>query len=145
MFVFTCASVLVFYIICASMFAFACLFSHVGVCVCPCVCLSHVRARVLPRYEEQTVRESFIHTSTVKVVNVSAALDYVVFTCAARNLLGEDSLDIQLLSTSMSVCVRMDGSRALESGRKLAVRLPYGSTFGDVVRYPGGSGGGAGV
>ncbi|XP_062322635.1 nephrin-like [Osmerus eperlanus] len=53
-----------------------------------------------PRYEEQTVRESFIHISTVKVVNVSAALDYVVFTCGARNPLGEDSLDIQLLSTN---------------------------------------------
>ncbi|XP_070691959.1 nephrin [Pempheris klunzingeri] len=53
-----------------------------------------------PRYEEQTVREGSLHTSTVRVVNVSAALDYAVFSCTARNSLGEDKLDIQLVSTS---------------------------------------------
>ncbi|XP_042345484.1 nephrin [Plectropomus leopardus] len=53
-----------------------------------------------PRYEERTVREGFLHTSTVRVVNVSAALDYAVFSCTARNSLGEDKLDIQLVSTS---------------------------------------------
>ncbi|XP_036421159.1 nephrin [Colossoma macropomum] len=53
-----------------------------------------------PRYIERTVREGAIHTSTLTVVNVSAALDYAVFTCTARNSQGEDSLDIQLLSTS---------------------------------------------
>ncbi|XP_026225697.1 nephrin isoform X2 [Anabas testudineus] len=53
-----------------------------------------------PRYEERTVREGVIHTSTVRVVNVSAALDYAVFSCTARNSLGEDKLDIQLVSTN---------------------------------------------
>ncbi|KAM7420569.1 hypothetical protein PAMA_015005 [Pampus argenteus] len=53
-----------------------------------------------PRYEERTVREGSFHTSTVRVVNVSAALDYAVFSCTARNSLGEDKLDIWLISTS---------------------------------------------
>ncbi|XP_072547806.1 nephrin [Salminus brasiliensis] len=53
-----------------------------------------------PRYMERTVREGAVHTSTLTVVNVSAALDYAIFTCTARNSQGEDSLDIQLLSTS---------------------------------------------
>ncbi|XP_029307046.1 nephrin [Cottoperca gobio] len=53
-----------------------------------------------PRYEEQTVREGSFHTSRVRVVNVSAALDYAVFSCTARNSLGEDKLDIQLVSTN---------------------------------------------
>ncbi|KAM8734312.1 nephrin isoform 1-T1 [Acanthopagrus schlegelii] len=53
-----------------------------------------------PRYEERTVREGSFHTSTVRVVNVSAALDYAVFSCTARNSLGEDKLDIQLVSTN---------------------------------------------
>nr|XP_020475759.1 nephrin isoform X2 [Monopterus albus] len=53
-----------------------------------------------PRYEERTVREGSFHTSTVRVVNVSAALDYAVFSCTAGNALGEDKLDIQLISTS---------------------------------------------
>ncbi|KAG9341768.1 hypothetical protein JZ751_018490 [Albula glossodonta] len=53
-----------------------------------------------PRYWEQTVREGSVHTSTVTVVNVSAALDYAVFTCTARNSLGEDLFHIQLLSTN---------------------------------------------
>ncbi|XP_040923788.1 nephrin isoform X2 [Betta splendens] len=53
-----------------------------------------------PRYEERTAREGAIHTSTVRVVNVSAALDYAVFSCTARNSLGEDRLDIQLVSTN---------------------------------------------
>uniref|UniRef100_A0A3Q3LF73 NPHS1 adhesion molecule, nephrin n=1 Tax=Labrus bergylta TaxID=56723 RepID=A0A3Q3LF73_9LABR len=53
-----------------------------------------------PRYEERTVREGFFHTSTVLVVNVSAALDYAVFSCTAHNSLGEDKLDIQLVSTN---------------------------------------------
>ncbi|XP_047453827.1 nephrin [Mugil cephalus] len=53
-----------------------------------------------PRYEEQTVREGSFHTSTVRVVNVSSTLDYAVFSCTARNSLGEDKLDIQLISTN---------------------------------------------
>ncbi|XP_066538345.1 nephrin [Hoplias malabaricus] len=53
-----------------------------------------------PRYMERTVREGVVHTSTLTVVNVSAALDYAIFTCTAHNNQGEDSLDIQLLSTS---------------------------------------------
>ncbi|KAF4086267.1 hypothetical protein AMELA_G00104930 [Ameiurus melas] len=53
-----------------------------------------------PRYLERTVKEGVVHTSTLTVVNVSAALDYAVFTCTARNSLGEDTLDIQLLSTN---------------------------------------------
>ncbi|XP_058502723.1 nephrin isoform X1 [Solea solea] len=53
-----------------------------------------------PRYEERTVREGSFHTSTVRVVNVSAAHDYAVFSCTARNSLGEDKLNIQLVSTS---------------------------------------------
>uniref|UniRef100_H3DM88 NPHS1 adhesion molecule, nephrin n=1 Tax=Tetraodon nigroviridis TaxID=99883 RepID=H3DM88_TETNG len=52
------------------------------------------------RYKEQTVRRASIHTSTVRVINVSATHDYTVFTCTARNSLGEDTLDIQLVSTS---------------------------------------------
>ncbi|CAG6015680.1 unnamed protein product [Menidia menidia] len=53
-----------------------------------------------PRYEEKTVREGSYHTSTLRVVNVSAILDYAVFSCTARNSLGEDKLDIQLVSTN---------------------------------------------
>ncbi|XP_024917605.1 nephrin isoform X2 [Cynoglossus semilaevis] len=53
-----------------------------------------------PRYEEQTVREGSFYTSTVRVVNVSAARDYAVFSCTARNALGDDKLDVQLVSTS---------------------------------------------
>ncbi|KAK2844421.1 hypothetical protein Q5P01_011080 [Channa striata] len=53
-----------------------------------------------PRYEERLVREGAVHTSTVTVVNVSAALDYAIFSCTARNSLGEDKLDIQLVSTN---------------------------------------------
>lgn len=46
------------------------------------------------------MREGSFHTSTVRVVNVSAVLDYAVFSCTAHNSLGEDELDIQLISTS---------------------------------------------
>uniref|UniRef100_A0A3B3Q910 NPHS1 adhesion molecule, nephrin n=1 Tax=Paramormyrops kingsleyae TaxID=1676925 RepID=A0A3B3Q910_9TELE len=53
-----------------------------------------------PRYEERTVREGWVYTSTVTIINVSTALDYAVFTCTARNALGEDQLAVQLLSTS---------------------------------------------
>ncbi|XP_026149975.1 nephrin isoform X2 [Mastacembelus armatus] len=53
-----------------------------------------------PRYEELTVREGSIHTSTVRIVNVSAVLDYAIFGCTAHNSLGEDKLDIQLVSTN---------------------------------------------
>ncbi|RVE62506.1 hypothetical protein OJAV_G00157950 [Oryzias javanicus] len=53
-----------------------------------------------PRYEEKTVREGSFHTSTLRVVNVSAVLDYAVFSCYARNSLGEDKVDIQLVSTN---------------------------------------------
>lgn len=53
------------------------------------------------RYEEKTMVTGTIHTSVLTVINVSAALDYAIFTCTARNSMGEDSLDIQLLSTSM--------------------------------------------
>nr|XP_046255480.1 nephrin isoform X2 [Scatophagus argus]XP_046255481.1 nephrin isoform X2 [Scatophagus argus] len=53
-----------------------------------------------PRYEERTVRDGSFYTSTIRVVNVSALLDYAVFSCTARNSLGEDKLDIQLVSTS---------------------------------------------
>uniref|UniRef100_A0A673A9G8 NPHS1 adhesion molecule, nephrin n=1 Tax=Sphaeramia orbicularis TaxID=375764 RepID=A0A673A9G8_9TELE len=53
-----------------------------------------------PRYEQRTMREGSFHTSTVQVVNVSALLDYAVFTCTAHNSLGEDKLDIQLVSTN---------------------------------------------
>lgn len=69
---------------------------HSSICVCVCVC-------VYPhfRYEEQTVREGSFYTSTVRVVNVSAARDYAVFSCTARNALGDDKLDVQLVSTSI--------------------------------------------
>ncbi|XP_035019787.2 nephrin [Hippoglossus stenolepis] len=53
-----------------------------------------------PRYEERTVRGGSFHTSTVRVVNVTAAHDYAVFSCTALNALGEDKLDILLVSTS---------------------------------------------
>ncbi|KAM8825896.1 nephrin [Synchiropus picturatus] len=55
---------------------------------------------VHPRYAERTLREGSFYTSTVQVVNVSALLDYAVFTCIARNFLGEDKLDVQLVSPS---------------------------------------------
>ncbi|KAL6109060.1 nphs1 [Pungitius sinensis] len=53
-----------------------------------------------PRYEERTVKDGSFHTSTVRVVNVSAFLDYAIFSCTARNSLGEDTLDIRLVSTN---------------------------------------------
>ncbi|XP_031432688.1 nephrin isoform X2 [Clupea harengus] len=53
-----------------------------------------------PRYMENTVRVGVVHTSTLSIENVSATLDYAVFTCTASNSLGEDSLDIQLLNTN---------------------------------------------
>ncbi|XP_051718568.1 nephrin isoform X1 [Ctenopharyngodon idella] len=53
-----------------------------------------------PRYEEKTVVTGTVHTSVLTVINVSAALDYAIFTCTAHNSMGEDSLDIQLLSTN---------------------------------------------
>ncbi|NP_001035777.1 nephrin precursor [Danio rerio] len=53
-----------------------------------------------PRYEETTESTGTIHTSILTVINVSAALDYAIFTCTAHNSMGEDSLDIQLLSTN---------------------------------------------
>ncbi|KAM6909683.1 nephrin [Xenentodon cancila] len=53
-----------------------------------------------PRYEHGIVREGSFHISTLRVVNVSAALDYSIFSCTARNSLGEDKLDIQLVSTN---------------------------------------------
>lgn len=46
------------------------------------------------------MREGSFYTSTIQVVNVSALLDYAIFSCTARNSLGEDKLDIQLVSTS---------------------------------------------
>ncbi|KAF4104345.1 nephrin [Onychostoma macrolepis] len=53
-----------------------------------------------PRYEEKTEVTGTVHTSILTVINVSAALDYAIFTCTAHNSMGEDSLDIQLLSTN---------------------------------------------
>ncbi|XP_051535079.1 nephrin [Myxocyprinus asiaticus] len=53
-----------------------------------------------PRYLEKTAKEGAIHTSILTIINVSAVLDYAVFTCTARNSMGADSLDIQLLSTN---------------------------------------------
>ncbi|XP_041963277.1 nephrin [Alosa sapidissima] len=53
-----------------------------------------------PRYMEHTVRVGAVHTSTLSIENVSATEDYAIFTCTASNNLGEDSLDIQLLSTN---------------------------------------------
>ncbi|KAM8869116.1 nephrin isoform 2-T3 [Spinachia spinachia] len=53
-----------------------------------------------PRYEERTVKDGSFHTSTVRVLNVSASLDYAIFSCTARNSRGEDTLDIQLVSTN---------------------------------------------
>lgn len=63
--------------------------------------MSHISVYVtLYRYEEKTVVTGTVHTSVLTVINVSAALDYAIFTCTAHNSMGEDSLDIQLLSTS---------------------------------------------
>uniref|UniRef100_A0A673K3W2 Nephrin-like n=1 Tax=Sinocyclocheilus rhinocerous TaxID=307959 RepID=A0A673K3W2_9TELE len=53
-----------------------------------------------PRYEEKTEVTGTVHTSILTVINVSAALDYAIFTCTAHNSMGVDSLDIQLLSTN---------------------------------------------
>ncbi|KAL4657723.1 nephrin, partial [Arapaima gigas] len=53
-----------------------------------------------PRYSERTAKDGWVHTGTLTIVNVSAALDYAVFTCTASNRLGEDHLAIQLLSTN---------------------------------------------
>lgn len=69
------------------------------------------------------MREGSFHTSTVRVVNVSAVLDYAVFSCTARNSLGEDKLDIQLISTSTEslflfpVCVCVCKPISVESYR----------------------------
>ncbi|XP_030068963.1 nephrin isoform X2 [Microcaecilia unicolor] len=52
------------------------------------------------RYSMKTLHEGSLHTSTLTIVNVSAVLDYALFTCTATNLLGVDSFDIQLVSTS---------------------------------------------
>ncbi|KAK1151887.1 nephrin isoform X3 [Acipenser oxyrinchus oxyrinchus] len=53
-----------------------------------------------PRYSEDTVHEGAFHTSTLTIINASAALDYAIFTCTARNKLGLDVFHIQLVSTS---------------------------------------------
>uniref|UniRef100_A0A9J7Y5E8 NPHS1 adhesion molecule, nephrin n=1 Tax=Cyprinus carpio carpio TaxID=630221 RepID=A0A9J7Y5E8_CYPCA len=53
-----------------------------------------------PRYEEKMEVTGTVHTSILTVINVSAALDYAIFTCTAQNSMGVDSLDIQLLSTN---------------------------------------------
>ncbi|CAL8248752.1 unnamed protein product [Lota lota] len=53
-----------------------------------------------PRYAEHTVRDGSFSTSVVLVVNVSAVLDYAVFTCHASNALGDDTMQIQLVSTN---------------------------------------------
>ncbi|XP_056613688.1 nephrin isoform X1 [Triplophysa dalaica] len=53
-----------------------------------------------PRYEEKMTKEGAIHTSILTIKNVSASLDYAVFTCTAHNSMGQDFLDIQLLSTN---------------------------------------------
>ncbi|XP_062996668.1 nephrin [Elgaria multicarinata webbii] len=52
------------------------------------------------RHTVVTDHEGSLHTSTLTIANVSAVLDYATFTCTARNELGMDTLDIQLLSTS---------------------------------------------
>ncbi|XP_044291197.1 nephrin [Varanus komodoensis] len=52
------------------------------------------------RHTVATDHEGSLHTSTLTIANVSAVLDYATFTCTARNELGVDTLDIQLLSTS---------------------------------------------
>ncbi|RXM95781.1 Nephrin [Acipenser ruthenus] len=52
-----------------------------------------------PRYSEDTVHEGALHTSTLTIINASAALDYAIFTCTARNKLGLDVFHIQLVST----------------------------------------------
>uniref|UniRef100_A0A8C7E3L2 NPHS1 adhesion molecule, nephrin n=1 Tax=Naja naja TaxID=35670 RepID=A0A8C7E3L2_NAJNA len=53
-----------------------------------------------PRYSVVTSYEDSLHTSTLTIANVSAMLDYAIFTCTANNDLGTDAFDIQLLSTS---------------------------------------------
>ncbi|XP_062395791.1 nephrin-like [Sardina pilchardus] len=53
-----------------------------------------------PRYMEHTVRVGAVHTNSLSIENVSATEDYAIFTCTASNSLGEDSMDIQLLSTN---------------------------------------------
>nr|XP_033770850.1 nephrin isoform X2 [Geotrypetes seraphini] len=53
-----------------------------------------------PRYSMKILHESSLHTSTLTIVNVSAVLDYALFTCTATNPLGVDSFDIHLVSTS---------------------------------------------
>lgn len=64
--------------------------------------ISHISVFVtlFDRYEEKTEVAGTVHTSILTVINVSAALDYAIFTCTAHNSMGADSLDIQLLSTS---------------------------------------------
>lgn len=68
--------------------------------LCVCLCAGC-------RYEERTVKDGSFHTSTVRVVNVSASLDYTIFRCTARNSLGEDTLDIKLVSKSTSFFVHL--------------------------------------
>ncbi|KAL7981192.1 hypothetical protein Chor_005426 [Crotalus horridus] len=58
------------------------------------------RSHAVLQYSVVTSYEDSLHTSTLTIANVSAMLDYAIFTCTANNDLGTDALDIQLLSTS---------------------------------------------
>ncbi|KAG8143295.1 hypothetical protein E2320_000541 [Naja naja] len=58
------------------------------------------RSQAVLQYSVVTSYEDSLHTSTLTIANVSAMLDYAIFTCTANNDLGTDAFDIQLLSTS---------------------------------------------
>nr|XP_032835441.1 nephrin-like isoform X1 [Petromyzon marinus]XP_032835443.1 nephrin-like isoform X1 [Petromyzon marinus]XP_032835444.1 nephrin-like isoform X1 [Petromyzon marinus]XP_032835445.1 nephrin-like isoform X1 [Petromyzon marinus] len=53
-----------------------------------------------PRYLVKNKLDGTAHESRLEVVNATSALDYALFTCSARNDMGSDSFDIQLVSTS---------------------------------------------
>ncbi|XP_069796118.1 nephrin isoform X2 [Narcine bancroftii] len=51
----------------------------------------------IPRYSHQTTHEGPLHTSELRVGNASALHDFGRFTCTARNSLGSDVADVQLI------------------------------------------------
>ncbi|XP_051901328.1 nephrin [Pristis pectinata] len=52
-----------------------------------------------PRYTQRTTHEGPLHTGELTIGNASAALDFGTYSCTARNPLGTDIFDIQLVRT----------------------------------------------
>ncbi|XP_059497247.1 nephrin [Stegostoma tigrinum] len=52
-----------------------------------------------PRYLQETVHDGPVHTGLLRILNVTANLDYATFSCTAQNPLGLDTFHIELVST----------------------------------------------